>query len=76
MPLCNILQILINAYGVITFWHSLFMQPHHFAITNISLYPYTKKLYEEEIMFSSYRVLCLYLLCETRMEVHMEIHVV
>ena len=49
------------------------MQPHHFAVTYLCSYPYTKKLNEEEITCSSYRVLCLYFLRRTYRQIRVEI---
>ena len=43
--ICNILRISVSACSVITLRHSLLIQPRHFAIAYLCLYPYTKKLF-------------------------------
>ena len=43
--ICKILRILVSACSMITLRHSLLMQPHHFAIAYLRLYPYSKKLF-------------------------------
>ena len=64
----------VSACSVITLRHSLLMQPRHFTITYLCLYPYTKKLFMGNHACFKYPVLCLPSFCGTRKEIHMEIH--
>ena len=68
--ICNILRFSVS---MITLRHSLLMQPRHFAIAYLFLYPYTKKIFMGKSHVFQLSVLWLSSFCGTRKEVRMEI---